>query len=337
MALSDKGPRAWWAATPEERYWLEVTDRQDLGADLRAPKFNEQGAAYWSYSIVHSVRRGDVVLHYHKPARGIIARSVATGDVWEDEIFWGSHDRARGIQHAFYHRPGLYAGLQDFERFTTPVTLEDLDAKAETLRRGKAQLEAEHGAPLYYPFEPGLKRPVRPTQGYLFKLPKFVVEAFDVLQAPLEQAKPPEPLEHVLGASYRPANEETSVGRRDPFEVDPAVVERGTRAHALTQNALAAWVRARGWEPRSPAPGEPNYDLAWEEGDVLWVAEVKSLTDANETKQLRLGFGQVLHYRHQLQRATGREVRAMLWVEHEPMDGEWSVLCGGLGVTLRWP
>ena len=77
-------------------------------------------------------------------------------------------------------------------------------------------------------------------------------------------------------------DEDVSVGTRDPFAVDPALVERGLRGHARTQNALATFVRSRGGSPRSPRPDEPNFDLAWELDGVTWVAEVKSTTDANE-------------------------------------------------------
>jgi hypothetical protein len=51
---------------------------------------------------------------------------------------------------------------------------------------------------------------------------------------------------------------------------------------------------------RTPRPDEPQYDLAWLAGDTLYVAEVKSLTAANEERQLRLGLGQVLRYTHLL-------------------------------------
>ena len=70
-----------------------------------------------------------------------------------------------------------------------------------------------------------------------------------------------------------PADEETSVGAFDPMEVDPAVVERGTRGHAMTQNALADHVESLGFAPRSPRPDEPNFDLAWEADDQVFVAD----------------------------------------------------------------
>ena len=41
-------------------------------------------------------------------------------------------------------------------------------------------------------------------------------------------------------------------------------------------------------EPMSPIAGGPDYDLAWEQGDTIWVAEVKSLAESNETSRSAL-------------------------------------------------
>ena len=121
----------------------------------------------------------------------------------------------------------------------------------------------------------------------------------------------------------------------NPFAVDPSLVERGIRGHAATQNALAAFLERNGVQPRSPASDEPNFDLAWIQGNSYWVAEVKSLTEANEEKQLRLGLGQLLRYR-QLLHARG-QVRAVLAVEHQPSDNSWQALCQELDIILTWP
>ena len=93
-----------------------------------------------------------------------------------------------------------------------------------------------------------------------------------------------------------------------------------------------------GREPRSPGVGEPNFDLAWTEAGTatVVVAEVKSLTDANEEKQLRLGLGQVLRYRHLL-RGSHPSVTAVLVIEREPVDVSWAELCRDLDVALCWP
>src|SRR5690348_464379 len=101
-------PRTWWKPFAAERYWLEVTDRTDLGANLKAPQTNERGEPFWSYSLIREVRSGDVVFHYRRGEAAITASSMATGKVWEDLIVWaarGTYARDAGIQpHA---RPGI--------------------------------------------------------------------------------------------------------------------------------------------------------------------------------------------------------------------------------------
>ena len=107
----------------------------------------------------------------------------------------------------------------------------------------------------------------------------------------------------LIGRPFTPANESMHVASREPFDVDPDAVDRGTRGHAQTLNALASWVRANGLEPREADVDDPQFDLAWRDEPRLCVAEVKSLTKRNEEHQLRLGIGQLLRYRQALFRS----------------------------------
>jgi len=138
-----------------------------------------------------------------------------------------------------------------------------------------------------------------------------------------------------LGDDYRQADEVVAIAGRDPFAVDPAIVERGVRGHAITQNALAQHLRSLGVEPRSPSADEPNYDIAWRVGKRVFVAEIKSLTVGNEEKQLRLGLGQVLRFAHQI--GPNAVTVPVLVVERRPTDSSWKQLCEHLGVILAWP
>lgn len=36
----------WWDGVARERCWCEVTDRSDMGSDLKAPQTNEAGQGY---------------------------------------------------------------------------------------------------------------------------------------------------------------------------------------------------------------------------------------------------------------------------------------------------
>lgn len=135
---------------------------------------------------------------------------------------------------------------------------------------------------------------------------------------------------------YQPANEAPATQPREPFSVDPNLIDRALGAHAATQNALAAWVRSKGMAPLRPGGSAADFDLAWDDGVTFTVAEVKSITRGNESGQLRLGLGQVLHYT-MLLGANGRPVRAVLAIERAPTDERWIALCATHGVTLVWP
>lgn len=331
----------WWASRPRERFWLEITDREDLSVDLNAPQRKDDDREFWGYSLIQEVQPGDIVLHYWKPRRGIVGYSRAVGEHWEDQVTWAAHGTsARDAGVSPYSRPGWRLGLEHFTELSRPVTLEMLRENEARIREIRAQLEREVGGALYLPFELSPKRPLRMMQGYLAKFPAAAMYTIPELER-VAGSSPRHPVAASdaslrLGVEYRSASIENAVSERDPFSVDPAIVERGIRGHAVTQNALADFVRKRGCDPRSPRPNEPPFDVAWELAGWTFVAEVKSLTEFNEEKQLRLGLGQVLRYRNLLT-GRNRRVRAVLAVEHRPRDGGWIDLCKSVEVSLVWP
>lgn len=148
----------------------------------------------------------------------------------------------------------------------------------------------------------------------------------------------PPPAVPTGGKTYEPPSRELAA---EPvtrvFEVDPDVIDRGTTAHKDIQDALASALRNHGIEPLSPLPGDPKFDVAWKQDRVAFVAEVKSLTDANEERQLRLGLGQVLSYVHLLDWPDVDEVRGVLAVERKPIAEYWTTLCPEHDVLLTWP
>ncbi len=138
-----------------------------------------------------------------------------------------------------------------------------------------------------------------------------------------------------IGQPYVPVGTLPPSKRSDPFERDPDKIDRGNQAHADTQDELASFLQAHGIEPLRTDPTVPDFDLAWEHGDTLFVAEVKSTTDENQEKQLRLGLGQVPRYRHLLQTIRPRVV-GVLVAERAPQDETWLEACSQVGVKLVW-
>jgi hypothetical protein len=139
-----------------------------------------------------------------------------------------------------------------------------------------------------------------------------------------------------FGESFQEADEDVKISQRDPFFTDPDAVNRGNRGHARTLNALAHYVQIHGTEPLAPGPNDFPFDLGWLRGEACFVAEVKSLTKANQLHQLRIGLGQVLHYQHSLL-SRFQAVVPVLAVEWKPDESAWNDLCQRLGVRLVWP
>lgn len=334
--MADSKP--WFHGRTEERFWLEITKRPDIGADLNAPQFDEAGSRHWSYWLLTQAREGDLVFHYKAPLNSIVSVSRIGGPAYEDEVVWGS---LAGEKTAPYPRPGWRVPLEGRLELEQPVDLRQVREREEAIKRVKSALEADTKGALYFPFEVGEKRPPRAAQAYLVKFPARLVDEFPALAAAVRDlekgiaravtdASPPPPAQK----GYLRADELAAVSQAEPFLVDPALVERAHRTHARVQNAIADFAQAQGWNPRSPGPQEPNFDLAFEPPGRLAVVEVKSTTPANEEKQLRLGLGQVLRYR-QLLSGEG-EVLAILAVDKEPRDPKWFDLCKSLGVRLLW-
>lgn len=140
-----------------------------------------------------------------------------------------------------------------------------------------------------------------------------------------------------IGHAYVAPNESVAPAPAIPSTPDPDLVGRNLSTHRKLQNALATEAQGRGFTALSPDASDPDFDVAWRdtEGRVT-VCEVKSLTHANEARQLRTGLGQVLDYQDQLSHRAPA-VSAVLWVEREPSEPRWVELCARVGVTLAWP
>jgi hypothetical protein len=118
----------WWDGLPQERFWCEVTDRRDIGADLKCPQTDEEGHAYWSYSLIHSVVPGDVVFHYSTREKAIVGASVAGGPVEERPIVWAPHGTVgRKKRESRAARPGWWRPLYGFVTASHPLTLTEVN------------------------------------------------------------------------------------------------------------------------------------------------------------------------------------------------------------------
>ena len=72
-------PAYWWERDPGENVFMEITRRDDIGANLQAPAAARGGVTTASYSLVPLVRPGDVVIHYDSRQEAIVGVSMAAG------------------------------------------------------------------------------------------------------------------------------------------------------------------------------------------------------------------------------------------------------------------
>lgn len=172
----------WWDGIETERYWLEATDREDIGSDLRAPLLDGADMENWRYGLFRHARPSDVVFHYDKRIGAITSFSRISGEVYEAPIIWaarGSYARDRGAVPT--EVPGYRIPLKGHTKLEKPITL-------EAIRTSRDQIGALYDAlpkgARYFPFELS-DRPIRPLQGYAFKLPAAFVDLFvaDAIEA----------------------------------------------------------------------------------------------------------------------------------------------------------
>jgi len=153
----------------------------------------------------------------------------------------------------------------------------------------------------------------------------------------IQAQAPSKPQKTVLGTNANKEDElDDSEGEDRSFESNPFLRVRGTNAHRRISNLLIDHVHGIGHSPPKPV-SEPFYDMAWSDESNIWLAEIKSLTDENETHQMRLGLAQLLEYKHKLTLLHKKQVSPWLVVEYEPKNPMWLGLLGSLQVKLTWP
>lgn len=207
----------WWLGRPGEYYWLESTDRDDIGTDLRAPQRNGENREDWHYSLLKNTVEGDLVFHYDSKQSAITSVSRVAGRWDHREITWAAHGtsaRERGAVPTPV--PGYFIPLENHTILDTPVTLEELRQQRPLLQGIHASIPAGKGGSVYFPFELS-DRPVRPLQGYGFKVPAELVRSFPAMDAAARLLlRFPEPDEIQAAVKQAVASIEREAG---PFEI----------------------------------------------------------------------------------------------------------------------
>ena len=169
---------SWWATDPDEIYWLEITLRSDIGADLRCPQRGKNGEFIWQYALIRETRAGDVVFHYDATQTAIVGWSIITAPAASGPA--PSGDPAE--------QPWWFVPLANFTALPTPVKLNELSSKQQDVMAVRDALRKTHGDPLYFPFQATAKHTFRPAEAYFTKLPKAVLQVDERLRHAAEEA-----------------------------------------------------------------------------------------------------------------------------------------------------
>jgi len=277
--MRDVAINEWWAADPDQRFWMEITDRDDLGADLFAPTTNDKGRPYWGYELITYVQAGDIVLHWHKTLAdepGIVGWSQATGAYEDTDISWqarGTVGRARG---SLRERPAWRMPLVNFTLLTDPVLLSAARAGEAELRRAELDLEARYpGGSLYFPFGFSDKRGLRAQQTYFVKMPREVLEILDLNE-----------LEDAPGPKRSPGSKGKAPKAGDSGYIADSAVRSAIEWRAVNL-AIRAY-EAQGYEVDYTGASKP-YDLEVVNGPDVRRVEVKGSSGAATTVELTSG------------------------------------------------
>jgi hypothetical protein len=277
--MRDVAINDWWAADPDQRFWMEITDRSDLGADLFAPTANDKGRPYWGYELTTYVQAGDIVLHWHKTLAdepGIVGWSQATGAYEDTDISWqsrGTVGRARG---SLRERPAWRMPLANFSTLTDPVLLGAARAREAELRQAELDLAARYpGGSLYFPFGFSDKRDLRAQQTYLVKMPREVLEILDLNE-----------LEDVPAPGRRPRSKGKAPKGGDPGYIADSAVRSAIEWRAVS--LATEKYEADGYEVDYTGSSKP-YDLVVSKGQDVRRVEVKGSSGAATTVELTSG------------------------------------------------
>lgn len=320
--------------------FLEITDRDDLGENLHAPQADEAGGG--RYRLIQEVQRGDTVLHYHRPAGGIVGISRAESSAVSAPITWaakGSSARSRSVEP--YKRPGWLVRLMGYTPLDPMVPQEEVRLRSDAVLGLRSRLEAEYGTGLHYPYV-RYGAGLRTFQAYMALVPRQMLSLLPGLAAQvdgfesLEQLPGPPPSDPPDPDLFL-ANEDVKFGGTGEVFIDPEAMTRASQEHNRLQNDLRKKVLASGLQLEKEAKKLAAVDLAWRDGKGrLTIAEVKSLTATNEAHQLRYGVGQVLDYWEEFM-AEGEDARCVLFVSRSPQRISWVNKCQEASIELAWP
>ena len=273
MALSNP----WWQSDLKQNYWLEVTDRENLGADLLSPKLGRGGKPTPGYESMTYVQPGDVVFHYwQQPGQepAIVSFSVAVGSAETSTITWRPHGKnAKDMKPE--RSPAWKVPLGGMTDLENHITLSDFRGVSDQLKGIETNLVSLFGTPVYFPFA-WYPDGLRAMQVYLTKFPAEIVELFPELQV----------LETPSSAQGVPRVREREPRSRIAGYIQDPILRKAIELQAMKQ--ADELLKAFGYETLDVSATEP-YDIHARGPEDELAVEVKGSSGTATTVELTIG------------------------------------------------
>lgn len=330
----------WWSSDPTECYWCEITNRSDIGGDLKCPQRRENGAVDWSYSLINEVIPGDVVFHYSTNANEFVGASVAGGPLEPRAIGWrarGTSARAKQEERPAT-RPGWWLPLFAYRAATKPLTLRQLQTPLEQAwitKWTESQRESGTVASPFQLYGSTTGRPsLRAAQGYLAKMPRAFVERWPQLSEladslATEQSDFESGVVREFGAAdgteqqdFKPKND------RDYIAMVKGGPQRRTRAHERLVRLCGEACKRAGAKVRTPHPIDLRIDAP-----LSVIIEAKTVGSGPVGYAIRQAVGQLHEYRYFV---GPRDAALCVLVNAEPSVELQAYVERELGFLLLW-
>lgn len=236
----------WWSNLDGEDLFMEVTrvaGRGDFGSALNAPLSARGGVETAGYALVSVIGAGSRVVHYDGGTKQIVGVSRATGERYDQPIWWasrGNYARRAGVTARWL--PGYSVALAGYTPLAPPLPISAIRERRDAILGLRAELQALHrNQPLYFPWTP-YGDTLSTFQTYLAKFPAAALDILPEVAAAFEvltdaEAQPAEGHPELDEAERDLA---TAAGRPRParkgkgqgFVVD-SVVKVAIEAHAM--------------------------------------------------------------------------------------------------------
>jgi len=289
----------WWDSVPEERFWMEITDRRDIGADLKCPQLDEGGGMQPSYVLIRSIWPGDVVFHYSTRVRAVIGASVAGGPPEERPIIWVPHGTVgKSRKQDRQERPGWWLPLYGFTSTDEPLKLADTHLPDEDawVREWIDKKRSSVKGAIAAPFQ-RYSGKLRAAQGYLAKMPIDFVNHWRQLSNLAEQLASVQERLNRIGEVCSPVSSKTEIlkfkAEGDYFAVVRGGIQRRSRDHERLVRRAAEYLSDHGATVIAQHP----IDLLMTRPQQM-IFEAKLLGGRNAIFAIREAVGQLFEYQH---------------------------------------